>query len=344
MKIIIPAAGFGTRMRPHTYTKPKPLVPVAGKPSLAFVLDAFEPLHNVEEIIIIVGRMGEQMEEYAEKHYPRYKFRFIEQKVMRGQADAIALAEEYIQGDLLSIFVDTLFEADLSVINNLPSGQDGAMFVAEVPDPTRFGIAVVGPDGYVSKMVEKPQHPESNLAVVGLYYFKDSQALFRGIHRLMESGRSLKGEYFLADAIQEMISAGAKFKTYPVQVWEDTGTPDAVLHANRSLLRGMDKHTEPYIQGSSVIVPPCFVSPQATVENSVIGPYTSISEGATVRDSVVKNSIIMQKANVSAATLFGALIGERARVEGSYNALNIGDDSVYRTVGASEAVIDETFK
>lgn len=344
MKIIIPAAGFGTRMRPHTHTRPKPMVPVAGKPSLAFVLDAFEPLHNVEEIIVIVGRMGEQMESYANEHYPQYKFRFIEQKVMRGQADAIALAEEYIQGDLLSIFVDTLFETDLSVVNNLPPDQDGAMFVAEVPDPSRFGIAVVGPDGVVTKMVEKPQQPESNLAVVGLYYFKDSAALFTGIHRLMDSGRSLKGEYFLADAIQEMITAGARFKTYPVHVWEDTGTPDAVLHANRYLLRGMDKHTEPYMQGSSVVVPPCFISPESTVENSVIGPYVSISEGATVRDSVVKNSIIMQKASISAATLFGALIGERAKVEGLYNALNIGDDSVYRSVGAGEAVIDETFK
>ncbi len=341
MKVIIPAAGYGTRMRPHTHTRPKPLVPVAGRPSLAFVLDALEPL-PIEEIIFIVGRMGEQMEEYAKEHYPQYKFRFIEQKVMRGQADAIGMAEEFVQGDLLTLFVDTLFETDLTVLNNLPDA-DGAMFVAEVPDPTRFGIAVVQ-DGYVRKLVEKPAEPESNLAVVGLYYFKDSGALFTGIHRLMESGRSLKGEYYLADAIQEMIDEGAKFKTFPVHVWEDTGTWEATLHTNRHLLRGMDRHDEPYLRGTSLVIPPCHIADDATVEHSVIGPFAAISEGAEVRDSIVKNSIVSANARVQAATLFGALIGERAVVEGSYSALNIGDDSVSRLLSADQAAIDETFK
>src|SRR5437762_8081670 len=262
MKVIIPAGGYGTRMRPHTHTRPKPLVPVAGRPSLAFILDALAPL-PIEEIIIITGKMGEQMEEYVAKHY-HYKARFIEQKVMRGQADAIALAEEYVKGDLLTLFVDTLFEADLDVITNLKAGIDGVAFVQEVPDPSRFGIAVVGPDGFVTKVVEKPKEPESNLAVVGLYYFKDSQWLFRAIHKLMDSGRNRSGEYFLADTIQVMIDEGAKFITAPVRVWEDTGTPDAVLHSNRYLLRGMDKHTEPYMHGTSLVVPPSYISPEAT--------------------------------------------------------------------------------
>jgi glucose-1-phosphate thymidylyltransferase len=341
MKVIIPAAGYGTRMRPHTHTRPKPLVPVAGRPSLAFVLDALEPL-DIEEIIFIVGRMGEQMEEYVTKHYD-YKTRFIEQKVMRGQADAIALAEQYVQGDLLTLFVDTLFEADLTVLNNLRDA-DGAAYVAEVPDPSRFGIAVVGPDGYISKLVEKPKEPESNLAVVGLYYFKDSQWLFRAIHKLMQSGRSLNGEYFLADAIQVMIEEGAKFRTFQVHVWEDTGTWDAVLHTNRHLLRKMDEHKEPYMRGTSLVVPPCFVAEAASIENSIIGPYTSVSEGATVRDSIVKNSIVGIKARISGATLFGAIVGERASVEGSYQAVNLGDDSTTQMISARDAEIDETFK
>src|SRR5207244_4140105 len=185
MKVIIPAAGYGTRMRPHTHTRPKPLVPVAGRPSLAFILDELKPL-PVEEVIIITGKMGEQMEEYVAKHYS-YKFRFIEQKVMRGQADAIALAEEYLQGDLLSIFVDTLFEADLGLTQRIPHA-DGIAYVSEVPDPSRFGIAVVGPDEYITKLVEKPQQPESNLALAGLYYFKDAQWLLKAIHMLMDSG------------------------------------------------------------------------------------------------------------------------------------------------------------
>lgn len=341
MKAIIPAAGYGTRMRPHTHTRPKPLVPVAGRPSLAFVLDALEPLH-IEEVIFIVGRMGEQMEEYVNKHYA-YKTRFIEQKVMRGQADAIALAEEYVQGDLLTLFVDTLFETDLTVVNNLQDA-DGAAFVAEVPDPARFGIAVLGPEGYVTRFVEKPQQPESNLAVVGLYYFKDSSKLFSAIRTLMQSGRSRSGEYFLTDALQVMVDEGAKFRTYPVHVWEDTGTWDAVLHANRYLLRRMDEHAEPYMLGTSLVLPPSYVSPEATVENSIIGPYAAISEGATVRDSMVKNSIVSPRAKVTGAMLFGALVGERATVEGSYQTLNVGDDSIARITAASSAQIDETFK
>jgi glucose-1-phosphate thymidylyltransferase len=341
MKVIIPAAGYGTRMRPHTHTRPKPLVPVAGRPSLAFVLDALAPL-DIEELIFIVGRMGEQMESYVQKEYSQYQSRFIEQKVMRGQADAIALAQEHVKGDLLTLFVDTLFEADLTVLTGLED--DGAMFVAEVPDPSRFGIAVEGEDGYVTKMVEKPKEPESNLAVVGLYYFKDSQWLFRAIKTLIDSGRSLKGEYYLADAIQVMIEEGAKFRTYPVTAWEDTGTWDAVLHANRYLLRKMDRHEGPYMVGTSLVLPPSFVSPEAKVENSIVGPYAAISEGATVRDSIVRNSIISPDASVTTAMLSGSLVGERASITGAYQTLNMGDDSISATVDPGGAEIDETFK
>ena len=340
MKVIIPAGGYGTRMRPHTHTRPKPLVPVAGKPSLAFVIDALEPL-DVDEIIVITGRMGEQMEEYVKEHYD-YKARFIEQKVMRGQADALALAEPYVEGDLLTVFVDTLFETDLTVVNNLKG--DGVAFVAEVPDPSRFGIAVLGPDGYVTRVIEKPQEPESNLAVVGLYYFKDSSWLYRSIHKLMDSGRSRSGEYFLADALQVMIDDGAKFITQTVDLWEDTGTPDAVLHSNRYLLRKMDKHTEPYMHGSSLVIPPCHIAPEATIERSIVGPYAAISEEATITDSIVKNSIISRKARIAGAMLFGSIIGEKVTVEGSYQTLNLGDDSATRTIGAGQATIDETFK
>lgn len=341
MKVIIPAGGYGTRMRPHTHTRPKPLVPVAGRPSLAFILDQLEPL-PVDEVIVITGKMGEQMEEYVAKHYS-YKVRFIEQKVMRGQADAIALTEEYLEGDLMIIFVDTLVETDLTVVNRLGDA-DGVAFVAEVPDPSRFGIAVLGPDGYVTKLVEKPQDPQSNLAVVGLYYFKDCAWLLKAIHTLMESGRSLKGEYYLTDSIQVMLDEGAKLCTETVSVWEDTGTPDAVLHANRYLLRKQDEHKEPYMLGTSLVLPPSYVAQDAKVENSVIGPYAAISEGATINDSVVKNSIISANAKIRSATLFGAILGERARVEGSYQTVNLGDDSVAHITAADQATIDETFK
>lgn len=342
MKVIIPAGGYGTRMRPQTHTRPKPLVHVAGRPSIAFILDELKPL-PVDEVIVITGRMGEQMEHYVKENYT-VPSRFIEQKVMRGQADALALAEEYIGGaDLMTIFVDTLFEADLSLTQNLPNA-DGIMYVSEVPDPSRFGIAVTGPGGYVTKVVEKPQEPESNLAVIGLYYFKDSNWLFRAIHKLMDSGRNRNGEYFLADALQVMIDEGAKFITSRVSVWEDTGTPDAVLHSNRYLLRRLDNRTEPYMLGTSLVIPPCHIAEGATIEGSLIGPYTSISDEASVVDAIVKNSIVSPKAIVRHAMLFGSIIGEKASVEGSYQVLNVGDDTTTEMVGGSDAVIDETFK
>lgn len=342
MKVIIPAGGYGTRMRPHTHTRPKPLVRVAGRPSIAFILDELEPL-PVEEVIVITGKMGEQMEEYVKQNYS-VPSRFVEQKVMRGQADALALAEDYVKGsDLLTIFVDTLFEADLGLTQRLDNA-DGIMYVSEVPDPSRFGIAVTGPDGYVTKVVEKPRVPESNLAVIGLYYFKDSDWLFRAIHTLMDSGRNRNGEYFLADALQVMIDKGAKFITSTAPVWEDTGTPDAVLHSNRYLLRRIDKQTEPYMRGNSLIIPPCYIAEGATIDNSLIGPYTSVSEEACVFDSIVKNSIVSPKATVSHTMLFGSIIGEKANVEGSYQVLNVGDDTSIELVGGNDAVIDETFK
>ena len=213
-----------------------------------------------------------------------------------------------------------------------------------VLEAARFGIAVKGPDGYVTRVVEKPKEPESNLAVVGMYYFKDSGWLYRAIHKLMDSGRSRSGEYFLADALQVMIDEGAKFITQTVDVWEDTGTPDAVLHSNRYLLRKMDGHTEPYMRGTSLVIPPCHIAGDATIENSVIGPYAAISEKAVIRDSIVKNSIVSRKAKISSAMLFGSIIGEKVTIEGSYQTLNIGDDSSTHTISVADAEIDETFK
>ena len=333
MKVIIPLAGYGT---------PNPLVHVAGRPSLDFVLDALAPL-PVEELIFIVDRMDGHIENHVRENYSQYKSRFIEQKVMRGQADTIALAAQYVQGDLVTLFADTIFEADLSVLNNLTDA-DGAIVVAEVPDPSRFGIAVVGQDGYVSEMAEERRRPESNLGVMGLCYFKDSRWLFHAIETLMESGRDVKGDYYLADAIQVMIDEGAKFRAYPVTAWEDIGTPDGLLNANRSLLGKMDRHTEPYTLGTSLIIPPALVSPNATVVNSIIGPNASISDGASVCDAIIKNSVVGPHAKVNDAILSGAMIGERAAFEGSYQSLNIGDDTAARMTGATDAEIDETFK
>jgi glucose-1-phosphate thymidylyltransferase len=343
MQLINPDAGLGTRMRPHTYSKPKPLVPVAGKPSIAHILDAMAGL-PIDRVVLITGARGEMLLDYVQAHYP-YEAVMVEQKVPNGQSPAVALTEPFITpgSDVFVVFSDTLFVADFSVLLHLDDA-DGAGFVKEVPDPSRFGIAVPDAQGYIRRMVEKPQTPESNLAVVGLYYFKDSRRLFSAIHKQIERNITLKNEFFLADAIQIMIDHGARLRVFPVTVWEDTGTIAATLHTNRYFLRHLAEGQDrtPYLQGSSLIVPPVYVDPTATLEQSVIGPYASIGPDATVTDSVVRDSILDSKAHVHRSTLSGSIIGERARVEGGFTALNVGDDSSL-TLGGLTGEIDERF-
>ena len=344
MELIIPAAGLGTRMRPHTHSKPKPLVPVAGKPSIAHILDALDGL-PITKVVLITGPRGDQLLEYVQAHYP-YEAVAVEQLQPNGQSPAIALTEPLVTpgADVFVIFSDTLFVADFSVLLQLDDA-DGAGFVHEVPDPSRFGIAVPDAQGYIRRMVEKPQTPESNLAVVGLYYFKDSRMLFDAIREQIERNISLKNEYFLADAIQVMVERGAKLRIFPVTVWEDTGTILATLHTNRYFLRHLagGDSAQPYMQGSSLIVPPVHIDPSAHLERSVIGPYASIGPDVTITDSVVRDSIIDKRSTIQGVILTGSIIGERARVTGGFRTLNVGDDSAI-DLGGLSGVIDDTFK
>jgi glucose-1-phosphate thymidylyltransferase len=343
MQIIIPAGGLGTRMRPHTYSKPKPLVAVGGKPSIAHILDAFAAL-PIDKVVLITGRQGEMLLDYVKQHYS-FEAEAVEQKVMRGQSDAILLAEPLIDkaDDLFVVFSDTLFEADLGAVQHLGDA-DGAAFVKEVPDPSRFGIAVSNAQGYVTRMVEKPQEPLSHDAVVGIYYFKRAGDLYDAIHEQVERKIMLKNEYFLADAIQVMVEHGKQLKVLPVTVWEDTGTRDAILHSNRYLLRKQhgDRSDTPYLQGTALIVPPVFIGEGVTLEQCVVGPYASIGAGTSIREAIVRDCIIGEQAQVRATICTATLIGDRGVVEGGFQTLNIGDDSALG-VDPSGA-IDETFK
>jgi glucose-1-phosphate thymidylyltransferase len=343
MQVIIPAGGLGTRMRPQTHSKPKPLVAVGGKPSIAHILDALSVL-PIDKVVLITGRNGEMLLDYVKAHYP-FPTVAIEQKVMRGQSDAVLLAEGEIDpnGDLFIVFSDTLFEADLTAVQRLGDA-DGAGFVKEVPDPSRFGIAVSDKNGYITRMVEKPQEPLSHDAVVGLYYFKKAGMIYDAIHEQVERGIMLKNEYFLADAIGVMVEHGAKLKVLPVTVWEDTGTRDAILHANRYLLRKAqgDGPAEPYAQGGGLVVPPAHLGADAQIPGSVVGPYVSVGAGSVITDSVVRDSIIGDKTRIRAAVLTGSILGDRAAVEGVYQKVNISDDSTL--AGDTTGAIDETFK
>jgi len=326
MRVVIPMAGYGTRLRPHTWSKPKPLLTVAGKPVLGHVLDTFSHLPWIDEVVFIVGYLGDQIEAYVSRAYPHLKSRYVEQREMIGQSHAIWLARETLRGPMLMVFVDTLIEADLSRLAQETS--QAVAYVREVPDPRRFGVAQVGWDGKVHRLVEKPEDMSNNLAVVGLYYFREAADLLSAIEEQMARGTQLKGEFYLADAINVMLERGLQMRVEPVDVWMDCGKPEALLETNRYLLdHGRDNSAEAAHRPEVVIVPPVHVDPSAEVRRSVIGPHVTIGAGCVVEGSVLKDSIIDAGSNIIDTTLAASLIGRDARVVGRYRSLNVGDSS-----------------
>jgi glucose-1-phosphate thymidylyltransferase len=319
--VILPVAGLGTRLRPQTWTKPKPLVSLAGKPMLGHVLDrvmALEP----SQIVFVTGFLGDQIEEWARENLD-VPVAFVKQPEMLGQTDAIIRARDLAQNDGLILFPDMLFEADLLALHDTDA--DVVTFTKEVEDPSAYGIAVVE-NGRVVRLVEKPKQLISNLAVVGIYYIRHMPALYAAIEEQMRRGISLKNEYFLADAIQLMIDAGAKVVPMTVTEWEDCGNAENLLSTNRFLLKAQGSTHATH--DGSVVVPPSYIAQDATVESSVIGPFASIGRGASVRNSLVRDSIVEDGATIDEAHLEGSIIGRRAVVQGVAHRLNIGDDAV----------------
>jgi len=326
MKVIIPLAGFGKRMRPHTWSKPKPLLNVAGKPMLGHILDKLARLDvPVDELTFVVGWLGDQIQEYYEASGYPYPARYVEQKELLGQAHALWLAREHLSGPVLIIFVDTIFDADLHKLDE--SGLDGVLYVKEVADPRRFGVAVLGPDGRATRLVEKPDTFDNRLAVVGVYYVRDSAWLIRAIEELMAHNIQAKGEYWLADALNLMMEQGASFGVRQVTVWEDCGTPKDVLQTNRYLLEHGQDNGDQATPINSVIIPPVYIASTARFENSIVGPYVTISERSSVVNSIVRDSIIDEDASINDTMLDRSLIGKEAFVRGRYRVLNVGDSS-----------------
>jgi glucose-1-phosphate thymidylyltransferase len=324
MKVIIPLAGLGTRLRPHTYTKPKPLINVAGKPMLTHILDKFRGL-EVEEYIFIVGYLGEQIEKYVSQQYG-FKARYVTQYEMLGQAHALWLCRDYVDGPVFMVFGDTYFEADLDEIKSGPP--DSIAYVQEVKDPRRFGVAVVGADGYVQKFVEKPSALENRLAVIGMYYFTDGPALMQACGDLMEKRIQTKGEYFLTDAINLLLDKGSRFVTRTAKEWRDTGKPETVLETNRYLLENGNDNSAQSERATCVIVSPVNIHPSAVIEESVIGPYVTIGSDCRVTRSVIRNSIIDAEAEIVETIMDQSLVGKEAVVRGRYRQFNVGDSAL----------------
>ncbi len=328
LKVVIPMAGLGTRLRPHTWSRPKQLVTLAEKCVLAHVIDMFSTLTDPKnvEFIFIVGYLGDKVEAYMNEYHPDVKVTYVVQAEMRGQSHAIYLTKEYLSGPMLMVFADTLIETDLSFLKNEES--DVVAWVKPVPDPRRFGVTVVDEDGWVKRIIEKPRDMTNNLAVVGFYYFKDSDALIKAIEEQLEGGQQLKGEFYLADAVNIMLDKGAKMRTERVQVWLDAGTAEAVLETNRYLLKnGHDNSTEVAQREGLTILPPVFIHPSAKVEASVIGPYASIGANCEINHSVIRDTIIEKGSQLRGVNLEYSLIGENSVVDGGPKNLNIGDNS-----------------
>jgi len=293
---------------------------------LGHVLDMFKSI-PVDEFIFITGYLGEQIEQYVDKHYPSLKTRYLEQKEMNGQSTAVYLAKEHLSGPMLIVFVDTIVQTDLSMLTHETA--DAVAWVKQVDDPRRFGVALVGPDGYVTKLIEKPTDMKDNLVVVGFYYLKDSQAFMRAIEEQIARDIKTKNEYFLADAMQIMIDNGMKMRVQPVIVWEDCGKPETVLHTNRYLLdHGHDNSAEAKTRAEgSIIIPPVHIDPTARLVNSIIGPHVTIAAGCKVEDSILRDSIIDEDAVIQQAQLGQSLIGKDAHLYGKFRTFNIGDSS-----------------
>lgn len=321
MDVILPVAGFGTRLRPHTWSKPKPLVSVAGKPMLEHVLDRVM-VENPDKLVFITGYRGEQLEAWARETYD-VPLEFVEQPEMLGQTDAIVRTREIVKDDALILFPDMLFEANFSGLRDL--GVDGVAFTKEVDDPSAYGVAVLDDDNTITKLIEKPSDPVSNLAVIGIYYIRHMNDLFEAIDRQIEQKLMTKDEYFLADALQLMIDDGKSFVTRNVPVWEDAGNSDALLQTNRYLLDNGSANESPVTNGT--VVQPSFVHADADISGSVVGPYASVSAGASIRNSVITDAIIEENAVVHNVVLDHSVIGTKAEVNGSADILDIGDNS-----------------
>jgi glucose-1-phosphate thymidylyltransferase len=355
LKIVIPTAGLATRMRPQTWSKPKPLVSVAGRTVLDHLLDSFhsipgrnsagtestavkmtsvsgQPANQAEYILILGPGLGEaQIPAYMQEHYPQLTTRFVVQQVMKGQSDALWLARQYLAGPTLVCFSDTLIETDFSFL--AVEKADGVAWVKSVTDPRRFGVAEMDSNGWVTQLIEKPEKTDNHLVVVGCYYFKQAEGLLSAIEEQIRRGNARHGEFFLADTINIMIERGLKMRPQVVEVWLDTGTIEATLETNRYLLEhGKANHNRDEQIADSRIVPPAFVHPTAKITNSVIGPYASIAADCTIKSARIEDSILEAGGTVETAALKGSFLGRQALVQGRSAdepplTLNIGDNS-----------------
>ncbi|MFA8342509.1 MAG: sugar phosphate nucleotidyltransferase [Rhodothermaceae bacterium] len=320
MRAVIPVAGFGKRLKPHTYSWPKVLLNVGGKPILGHILDKLLE-ENIHKATFIIGHLGEKIKEYVEKEYPSISADFVEQKEMLGLGHAIYTAiPTFDDEEIFIILGDTVFDVD---ITNVFKSKTTSLGVKTVEDPSRFGVAVMD-NGKILKLVEKPKTPISKLALVGLYYISNAKLLADCLEELVQKEIRTNNEFQLTDALQIMIERGENITTFPVEGWYDCGKPETLLSTNKFLLSKNNKDTN---INNVIINPPVFISDNADVKNCVIGPYTTIAENCKIENSIIVNSIISAESSVEKTMLENSIIGNGTVVKGNYKRLNAGDSS-----------------
>lgn len=322
-------AGYGSRMRPHTWNRPKPLLYLAGMTVLDHSLDQFKTLpglQNAEYVFIVSPNQGEQIQEHMQNVHPEKKVHFLVQEQMEGQSKALFLAKELLNGPVLVAFSDTLIETDLAFLSNETA--DGIAWVKPMEDPRRFGVVELDQNGFATKLTEKPTDISNNLVVVGFYYFRDGLKLIEAIEEQVKRGKTLKGEFFLSEAINIMLEKGAKIKTRQTEVWLDAGIPEALLETNRYLLDHGRCNCEPVeIQEGVTIIPPVSIPTNVKLKSAVIGPHVTLGESCELENVVIRNSIIEAGTKIVDMVIESSLIGRDVILEGRPERLNIGDNS-----------------
>lgn len=314
-KAVVPAAGEGRRLKPHTHTTPKILLHVAGKPIIGHIMDRLLPAEPAE-VCVVVGAQGDKIRSYLEENYS-CRFSFVTQEDPRGLGDAVYRARPLFAGEpILVLLGDTIVDIDMSEM----VGPGNVIGVKGVPDPRRFGIVELAGDR-VSRLVEKPEKPSSNLAIVGVYFLQDSARLFAAIERLIADNRTTRGEYQLTDALQLLLEDGLVMKTRQIEHWLDCGTREAMIETNRHLLT-RDGYFKP--RPDTVVIPPVYIHDSAKISSSVIGPNVSIGADAEVRCCVIRDTIVNDRVLVEHALLEDSILGENSVVRDSPRRLNLG--------------------
>jgi glucose-1-phosphate thymidylyltransferase len=328
MKVVIPVAGAGTRLRPHTYTQPKPLMPVAGKPIIRFIVDKFVDL-GLTKFVFVIGYLGDKIRDYIDETYPELHAEFVYQEYREGSAHAISTARDAIrhEDEVFIAFGDTIFDVDLHLMLDSPYSCIG---IKKVNDPREFGVAEIDEHGMVTKMVEKPRIPKSNMAMVGLYKIKEVPALLHAIDYLLHHDVRTVGEYQLTDALEYMSGQGIKFQTIPVNNWFDCGRKEVLLETNAMLLTQRGFATDEFHLpecDNTIFIHPVAIGNNCQIANSIIGPHVTIGDNVHVNYSIIKDSIIGNFAGLEDVVLKHSVIGSDASIKGMNLSLNIGDNT-----------------